>query len=206
MSDNNDGLQSLLENVEDLMESSSHDATGAKNSIAAEEISTNPASKVPSDTTPSRPYRKSIQETLESMNAPSELREATALLLQSSLLDEDTARLLTSDILDQPLEEEAARGSLEEKEEEEGEGRVVGKDEMLGRQESKQSSDEDYIGVVDMDESADSTTEDNAIESTEDQNEAQPSESTTLLSAPSINDEMLRPSIFTIHPTTPPKD
>ena len=135
------------------------------------------------------------------MNAPTELREATALLLQSSLLDEDTARLLTSDILDQPMSMEGA--SLDKNDD-------AGEEDH--NDEDTQSNDESKQPP----ENADDCEEDTGAESPTKGNDAspssgvantiigeeetqEPSESTSLLTASSRNDEMLRPSIFTMH-------
>ncbi|KAL7539683.1 hypothetical protein ACHAXR_009488 [Thalassiosira sp. AJA248-18] len=182
---NEDGLQSLLGNVEDLLES-----TGDADSITADD---GRREKL----TP-RTYRKSIQQSLESMDAPTELRQATALLLQSTLLDETTARLLTTDILDQPLE--VGDGSLDEKDGE-GEVHVDIDEDAVGGEESKQSP-EDVAGCEEADgvDCVDSLTGHDAPAS------LQPLESTLLLAASSNNDDMLRPSIFTMHSMSPEEE
>mmetsp|Transcript_18137 Transcript_18137/g.39204 ORF Transcript_18137/g.39204 Transcript_18137/m.39204 type:complete len:541 (-) Transcript_18137:332-1954(-) len=204
-SSNEDGLQSLLDNVGDLLDSSD-DAISTTAGVGQKE---NDSATVGKDkknndavTPRTRTYRKSIQESLEAMNAPTELRQATALLLQSSLLDEVTARLLTSDILDQPMED----GYLDENDDEGEEGRIDEDidEESQGYDESKQSPDD----VDDCEEANaaepptagnDAATSSDVANTTIGKGEMQePSESALLLAA-SKNDEMLRPSIFTMH-------
>lgn len=98
--DNDDGLQSLLENF--LESSSEHDTSSASAQRRVDRLPRDDSGG-PNRAMP-RTHRNDILESLDASNAPVELRHATALLLQSSLLDESTARLLTSDILNQPLE------------------------------------------------------------------------------------------------------
>ena len=116
---------------------------------------------------------RTIQASLEAMNAPVELREATALLMQSALLDESTARLLASDILEQPLDasDEAREGA---------DGANAESDDIPG---------DGHAGVAD-------TTQEGEDEEDEDW---PPSEGSSLLTT-SKNDDMLKPSIFTMHP------
>ena len=162
---NEDGLQSLLDNVEDLLD----DAEDA--AVQRERASTvRNNDKVIGTVMP-----RSVQKQLEELNAPRELQQATALLLQSTLLDEDTARLLTNDILDQPAENDNA-------EVEEG---GHGTEDCIR---SDEESAENHAITVEND----TTT-------AEGEEELQPSESTSLLSVSSENDDMLRPSIFTMH-------
>lgn len=99
-SNNDDGLQSLLENF--FENSSEHDSSSATAQRGVNRLPRD-VSLGPKRATP-RTDRNTILESLDATNAPVELRHATALLLQSFLLDESTARLLTSDILNQPLE------------------------------------------------------------------------------------------------------
>lgn len=188
-----EGLHSLIDNVEDLLEESGADDS-IKSTAGAGQRG-NDSSPGKRNLQPSRTYKKSIQESLEAMNAPTELRQATALLLQSSLLDENTARLLTSDILDQPFE----------KNDDKGEGQCDEGSPAPG--ETKQSAEDSCVEGSTVDgmegDGAPASTADNE---TILQEETGLSESTSLLMASSTNDEMLRPSIFTMHSTSPPKD
>ena len=114
-----------------------------------------------------------IQASLEAMNAPAELKEPTALLMQSALLDEPTARLLVSDILEEPLDT-PLDSSDEARDGADG-----------ANTESDSITGDCHIGV------ADTTQED------EDE-DGPPSESSSLLTS-SKNEDLLKPSIFTMH-------
>lgn len=135
--------------------------------------------------------RKSLQEQLLALNAPSELRQATALLLQSTLLDELTARLLTSDILEQPIEEEGVSP------EDDG-------DDTPGNEESvpTRGDDDNDENNTDAPESpllvAIPTSPPPPPPITE-QYPATTDTAPLLSPTPTENDDMLQPSIFTMH-------
>ena len=171
---NKDGLQSLLDNVEDLLD----DAEDA--AVQRERASTVRSNGKDIDTV----TRRSVQKQLEELNAPRELQQATALLLQSTLLDEDTARLLTNDILDRPAEND----NTEVKEGGHGTEDCIRSDEESAQSREDGSTAENHVITVEND----TTT-------AEGEEELQPSESTSLLSVSNENDDMLRPSIFTMH-------
>ena len=171
---NEDGLQSLLDNVEDLLDDDAEDAAAQRE--RASTVRNN--DKVIGTVMP-----RSVQKQLEELNAPRELQQATALLLQSTLLDEDTARMLTNDILDQPAESDNA----EVKEEGHGIDDCIRRDEESAQSREVGSTAENHATIAN-----DTTT-------AEGEEELQPSESTSLLSVSTENDDMLRPSIFTMH-------
>lgn len=218
-----DGLQSLLDNVEDFLESNSGGDPTKSSSVAKddgqrEEIeSAAPGNdKSINNFTPRSKNRKSIQESLEAMDAPTELRQATALLLQSTLLDEDTAWLLTSDILDLPIEDAGGDGSLDNENINEGgggEGHIDDEQIEGDGEESKQTLEEDDVAGEDQNVTEtltagnnDALTSSAAADTTtaEGENTQEPSESTSLLASSSKEiDDMLRPSIFTMHSMPP---
>jgi len=171
---NEDGLQSLLGNVEDLLDGAEDDASQRERASTVRNNDKDIGTVTP----------RSVQKQLEELNAPRELQQATALLLQSTLLDEDTARLLTNDILDQPAENDNA----EVKEGGHGIDDCIRSDEESAQSREGGSTAENHaINVAN-----DTTT-------AEGEEALQPSESTSLLSVSSENDDMLRPSIFTMH-------
>jgi hypothetical protein len=137
-----------------------------------------------------------VLTSLRAMNAPSELRQGTLLLLQSSLLDEVTANLLMRDILDQPLEG-ASPNAIDDGEN--GEGGEEGKNE--GRIDSG--------GLASLDQSQSLT--ESALTANNDpvaiplgnENVTNFSEVPYLFAPPNVIDEMLRPSIFTMHSMSP---
>jgi len=148
-------------------------------------------------TTPHTRNRKSIQEQLLALDAPKELRQATALLLQSTLLDESTARLLTSDILEQPIEEEG--GPLPSGEDDNDDG-----DETPDNGESipTQGNDDNDENNTDGSESPLLV----SIPSSPpppppitEQYSASTDTAPLLSPTPTENDDMLQPSIFTMH-------
>ena len=163
---NEDGLQSLLDNVEDLLDDDAEDAAAQRERASTVRNNDKDIANV---------MPRSVQKQLEELNAPRELQQATALLLQSTLLDEDTARMLTNDILDQPAESDNA----EVKEGGHGIDDCIRSDE--------ESAENHAITV------------ENDTTTAEGEEELQPSESTSLLSVSTENDDMLRPSIFTMH-------
>mmetsp|Transcript_16014 Transcript_16014/g.28881 ORF Transcript_16014/g.28881 Transcript_16014/m.28881 type:complete len:868 (-) Transcript_16014:109-2712(-) len=188
--DSNDGLQSLLENVEDLLESGGGDDVSSNSTTSKKRKNDTPP--VP---TPPRTHENSIEQSLRDRNAPRELRQATALLLAGNLLDETTARLLTSDILDLPLEVGQSTAGVNN--DDEGGGRV---EEDVGKEKSQQSQEdtdglEGGVASTESLEGGDAVASSDADAPTAD---TQPSKSTSLLPASKI-DEMLRPSIFTMH-------
>lgn len=118
---------------------------------------------------------------LKNMDAPRELCDATALLLQSTLLDEDTAMLLTRDIMNLSVndDEPSASGTVET-------------DHLL-----PESNYYDEEGA----------TQDHDINMNEEiVDEAAPNESLDMPRDGTImtteNEEMLKPSIFTMHSFT----
>ncbi len=141
-----------------------------------------------------------VLRSLKAMNAPSELRQATALLLQSSLLDEDTANLLTRDILDQHTEG-AFPDAIDDDEEGDGEGD--------GEEEGKNEGQIDPVGLASLDqsqsltESAITANNDAEVIPPESENTTTFSEVSYLFAPPNVIDEMLRPSIFTMHSMSP---
>merc|ERR1712194_309134 len=122
--------------------------------------------------------QRSVEESLASLNAPTELRRATALMLGVGLVDENTARLLTNNILDQPIE---PGGCLEEN---------SNAEEIAGREEAKHSSE-------DLDRK-----EGTINAPTSSLTNAPPAFPPP--SPPSTT--VLKPSIFTMHAMSPPKD
>ena len=172
---NEDGLQSLLDNVEDLLDDDAEDAAAQRERASTVRNNDKDIANV---------MPRSVQKQLEELNAPRELQQATALLLQSTLLDEDTARMLTNDILDQPAESDNA----EVKEEGHGIDDCIRSDEESAQSREGGSTAENHAITVEND----TTT-------AEGEEELQPSESTSLLSVSTENDDMLRPSIFTMH-------
>ena len=185
-----DGLQSIL-NDDDILESSDD---GHERGVIRNDGRTNKLPK-PISFTPKRQQR-SIQETLIAMDAPWELRQATALLLQSSLLDESTARLLTSDILDQSLEVEPTdedHGGTEELEDKNNEDSKHAK-EISDRpgQDAKEKERTPHTSSAENQ----STPRDVTIVE-----EAAPSSESLSLQSASKNEELLRPSIFTMQPS-----
>jgi hypothetical protein len=183
-----DGLQSLLNDVEVLLENRNGNADAVGTDVAI--VQTESVSSAGSS---QQSYQHGVQESLKAINAPIELRQATALLLQSSLLDENTARLLTSDILDQSIDES---GGSPGKNDDGGEGYI---------DEENQSPDDDLESLPSMDGIEEAVAADATISAEEEwlpittEGESQPSESTSLLQASTENDDMLRPSIFTMH-------
>jgi hypothetical protein len=178
---NDDGLQSLLEN---FLENSGERNTNSP--IAGRSVNRRSSdySEGPNRVTP-RSRQNNILESLGASNAPMELRQATALLLQSSLLDEITARLLTSDILNQPLEC----------------GETI--DETIGKGEERQTI-ETSVGFEDPNNLSASGNDHRG--SCEDVSSLglPETQSTTSLRPVMSADEILRPSIFTMHSMSPP--
>ena len=124
------------------------------------------------------------------MDAPKELRQATALLLQSTLLDESTARLLTSDILEQPIEEE---GVSPKEDNDEGDDNKPDNGESVPTSRADENNTEAPL-LVSIPSSPPPpppiTTEQYPVT-----NDTAPLLSPT----PTENDDMLQPSIFTMH-------
>ncbi len=143
-----------------------------------------------------------VLRSLKAMNAPSELRQATALLLQSSLLDEVTANLLTRDILDQHTEG-AFPDAIDDDKEGDGEG------EEEEEEEGKNEGQIDPVGLASLDqsqsltESAITANNDAEVIPPESENATTFSEVSYLFAPPNVIDEMLRPSIFTMHSMSP---
>ena len=151
--------------------------------------------KDPDRTTPPRKLQTSkVLTSLKAMNAPSELRQATALLLQSCLLDEVTANLLTRDILDHPME-----GASRNDDAEEGGGAGDGQEQIqidpVGPESIDQSQSLTEYGKI----------SNNYAEITPPGNKDTTSSSEVpyLFAPPSVINEVLRPSIFTMHSMSP---
>ena len=127
--------------------------------------------------------------TLKKMDAPKELYDATALLLQSSLLDEDTAMLLTKDIMELSANDEPS---------------------TTIDQADESSPDETLCASVIHSSSNDSRKEDESNQGTDlsetsvnIHEEEISNETSALLATSTENEEMLKPSIFTMHSVTP---
>lgn len=128
--------------------------------------------------------------TLKKMDAPKELYDATALLLQSSLLDEDTAMLLTKDIMELSANDEPS---------------------TTIDQADKSSPDKTLCASVIHSSSNDSRKEDESNQGTDLSEETSvniheeeiSNETSALLATSTENEEMLKPSIFTMHSVTP---
>ena len=169
------GIDTLLENVEGLIES--RDSAMLANSTAAE--------RKHAKATPRSGER--VFGSLKKMDAPKELCDATALLLQSSLLDEDTAMLLTRDIMELSANDDAdATGSKQSS--------SIVPDEALNTPISGDQHDDSNI---------DSTREDDTMQEDSNQDETDeelgPNETSALLIKKSTeNEEMLKPSIWNI--------
>ena len=151
--------------------------------------------KDPDRTTPPRKFQTSkVLTSLKAMNAPSELRQATALLLQSCLLDEVTANLLTRDILAQPTE-----GASLDADAEEGGGGGDGQEQIqidpVGPESIDQSQSLTESGII--------SNNDAEITPPGNEDTTSSSEVPYLFAPPSVIDEMLRPSIFTMHSMSP---
>ena len=112
-----------------------------------------------------------------------ELRQARALLLESSLLDENTASLLTSDMLHQLSNEQQNEEGAKQ-----AEGEIITEDNE--QQEGEYDDEEENQSSLAAEVLAEST-------DGEEKEEA-PVESSSLLGT-SPNDQMLQPSIFTMH-------
>lgn len=127
--------------------------------------------------------------TLKKMDAPKELYDATALLLQSSLLDEDTAMLLTKDIMELSANDEPS---------------------TTIDQADESSPDDTLCASVIHSSSNDSRKEDESNQGTDlsetsvnIHQEEISNETSALLATSTENEEMLKPSIFTMHSVTP---
>ena len=146
--------------------------------------------KDPDHSNPRKFQRSKVLTSLKAMNAPSELRQATALLLQSSLLDEVTANLLTRDILDRPME-----GASPNDDGEEGGGAGDGQEQIhidpVGPETIDQSQSLTESGII--------SNNDAEIAPPGNEDTTSSSEVPYLFAPPSVVDEMLRPSIFTLH-------
>lgn len=191
-----DGLQTLLHDVEGLLDddddpSSSPKAAAGKGNVQSVRKS--------SPTSTPRTDRKSVEETLQAMDAPKELRQATALLLQTSLVDETTARLLASDILDQPMEGGPSEDIGDQAEEKDN---AAIEDEPKESTEDVKTNDESITPAGGNGSSSSLNEHVNTTVSTigDDETQQEPPASTTSGFSPSFKtNEMLRPSIFTMH-------
>jgi len=153
--------------------------------------------------TPPQTFRTSqVLASLKAINAPSELRQATALLLQSSLLDEVTASLLTRDILDQPMEggspgavdDDVGEGRGDQEEQQEEEGHTQGSQiDPIKHESLDQLQVFNESGII---------ANNDAVPPRNDDTTTLP-EVPYLFAPPSVTDEMLRPSIFTMHSMSP---
>jgi hypothetical protein len=136
-----------------------------------------------------------VLTSLRAMNAPFELRQATALLLQSSLLDEVTANLLTRNILDQPMDggppdDDGGGGGGA------GDGRDQSQIDAFGPESIDQSHGLTESGITANNDDAETIPPGN-------EDATSSSEVPYLFAPPSVIEEMLRPSIFTMHSMSP---
>lgn len=116
---------------------------------------------------------------LKKMDAPKELYDATALLLQSSLLDEDTAMLLARDIME-------LSGNGESSTLTDSVGAITKNADTEG---ATQEVSEIDVGVPET-----------LLGTSHEANEvAEADETSAFLATSTVNEEMLKPSIFTMH-------
>jgi hypothetical protein len=172
------GIDTLIDDVDALLEK--RDRRGRK------------LSELHSDTVSSR-EKKQIQKgdrvlgSLKKMDAPKELYDATALLLQSSLLDENTAMLLTRDIMELSANDEppSTSGPLQD----EAMDAAVATDAEANVIKNGGPLDEEETNIHTNTLEAYCTNEDSE----------NPTETSALLSTSIENEDMLKPSIFTMH-------
>lgn len=180
--DSSEGLQSLLDNVEDLLEEDAASGDGGDDAKGGGDAPPGTARVALAST-------RSVQESLRDANAPRELRQATAVLLAGNLLDETTARLLTNDIM------ELEAGSREDVDG--GEGQAGERIPVEGESEEPR---EDPDGREDASAIAPTAKEDTRPSAPSSPPPPPPSSESTVLLPASPMDEMLRPSIFTMNP------
>ena len=185
-----DGIDTLLSDVEGLLEDRSEHSKRSKTAMKA-------ATQVESR----------VFSSLKEMKAPKELREATALLMSSCLLDESTAMLLTRDIMDLTANNSSATGSIDVQEEGNNTSHI---DNNRLQEEMKQAAKNSSThGNNDgQSEDYDTSHRDNnrlqeEVGQDEDDTEALMSkdsdDTVTLLKASTVNENMLKPSIWNIH-------
>eukprot|EP00804_Cyclotella_cryptica_P029207 CCRYP_011648-RA/>CCRYP_011648-RA protein AED:0.06 eAED:0.06 QI:253/1/1/1/0.75/0.6/5/458/777 len=178
------GLDSLLEDVEGLLESRERDerVTSSRHQHSPGSSSVAAGSLPPSGS--------GIFRSLKEMNAPKELCDATALLLQSSLLDETTARLLTRDIMDLSAYDEHICSNDNNHDSEAN---------ILDQSTKETPSDNTHEESVEWNTQLD----DSHGEASSGHGDGAPNETSALLSTSIQNEEMLKPSIFTMHSLPP---
>ena len=188
------GLDSLLQDVEGLLESREKSGNTSTKQQRKSSLSRRAA-----------PSSSGIFGSLREMNAPKELYDATALLLQSSLLDEATARLLAKDIMElSAADEHSDPGSSNGGEvpnealdqsvnDEEGVAEVAN-DQSNNVSDGSCENEQEDPKQTDHDEERSLQTE-----------ERVPDETSALLQTTIQNEEMLKPSIFTM-PMPPAKN
>ncbi len=185
-------IGSLLDNVEDLLldddspAHSSNKTTKGRSLMPESDVDVSPtkggqkvaASKVES------PGNESDEES-HGDDLPSELRAARALLLESSLLDETTASLLTSDMLNHMSNEREADDDDDDSDHDLDESRIDDGHNIETNDEENQ-----YHPVSDAHEDFDEQVE---------EREAHIATESSLLFPTSPSDQVLQPSIFTMH-------
>lgn len=184
-------IGSLLDNVEDLLlDDDSPDPSPIKTTKGRSLMPESDVDESPTKggQTVAAPKVESLgnesEEESHGEDLPSELRAARALLLESRLLDETTASLLTRDMLNHISNEREA---------EDGDDSVHGLDESRiddGRNVEINDEENQHIPASDAHEEVDEE---------EEEEEANTSSDSSLLFATSPSDQVLRPSIFTMH-------
>ena len=181
---------SLLDNVKDLLLDEDSPASsptitqGKRSSITlksgGDDSPLNGVQDVAASST-AKSNGNEVDEESRVEDLPYELRQARALLLESSLLDEATASLLTGDILHQLSNEQ-------EPDNDERDG---------GLEESKEEYDDsnNKSGINDEENQAPASEQHGDI----DEEEAHIATETSLLYSTSPGDQVLQPSIFTMH-------
>jgi hypothetical protein len=175
------GLDSLLEDVEGLLASRTRD----------QHVLSSIREKSPRASSETVEVLHSggngLFRSLKEMNVPTELYDATALLLQSSLLDETTARLLTKDIMDLSAYDEHISS-------------VDNNNDSMATDVLNQSTEETAIdNGSDENVKWNASLDDNGGEIDSGGEDEATNEASALLSTPIQNEEILKPSIFTMH-------
>jgi len=182
---------SLLDNVEGLLLDEDSPApsptkTGKGRSIAlksdVDDSSMNGVQNVAAAST-AKSLGNKVDEESRGEDLPYELRQARALLLESCLLDETTASLLTSDMLHHLSNEREADGEEDD-------------DSDHGLLEESTEEEDNKLEINDEENQASATEEHEDIDEEEEDNA---STEKSLLYSSSPSDQMLQPSIFTMH-------
>lgn len=173
------GIDTLIDDVDALLEN--RDRRGRKlPRLRPDTISSR-------ETTPSR-RRGQVLGSLRKMDAPKELYDATALLLQSSLLDEDTAILLTQDIMELSANDKRPNTNVTMPSETTDTTEAANADANAVKNISPLNEEEKKLHTSN-DLEAPCTNEDGEHFT----------ETSALISASIENEDMLKPSIFTMH-------